>query len=502
MPAPYHRGARRWTNYHGTASADLIDHIELVNSAAVRGRDVLREVAGDVKTLLDQAKITGHSVRPVGAGWSPSPIAIVDGGWMVETARINRCFALSQADCASRVDGSRLMLVQAGACIDEVCDSAEELGLSLVTCGASNGQTLAGACATGTHGSVLGAGGVQDHIRAVQVVTPNGIFWIEGDAPLMTDAFIAETGSTPLRDDELLAACQVAVGAMGFVTALVIECTPIYMVRNIQKRARLTRAHIGQLSRGDYRGFSNEFGLDEDPHFVQIILNPFAAFTKDALLRFLYLRDYDASRPVPPRPLLGAGFDALTLIGKAMAHTDLFRAEILQAAMNAGYARQLDVNDPEAVATWGRTTEPHTPIADLFNGSVTVPRDTLDEVFDPLLAAFLSGGGGTVLTIRFMRRARGLLAPARFEESAVIDFDGPRGDVSHGSYRKVVAALDAQGFRFTRHWGKTNDLDAARVAHDYGDDYVRFRAAQARLMPDAADRAVFHSDALAHLGLI
>ncbi len=107
-----------------------------------------------------------------------------------------------------------------------------------------------------------------------------------------------------------------------------------------------------------------------------------------------------------------------------------------------------------------------------------------------------------MITLRFMKRAKGLLAPARFADNVVIDFDGPRSDVSHRSYRAVVASLDALGIRFTRHWGKTNDLDAARVARDYGDDYRRFRAAQRRIMTDPGDLVVFGSDCMAHLGLI
>lgn len=502
MPAPHRHGAQRWTNYHGTESADLADLVELTNSTAESGRDALREVARDVLALLQQARAAKIHVRPLGSGWSPSPICVVEGGWLVETRRINRCFRLDSQDVASGVDASRLMLVQAGATVDEVNDSAEEMGLSLTTGGASNGQTLAGAAATGTHGSVLSAGGIQDHIRALQVVTPSGIFWVEPQKPLMTAGFIADTGSTILRDDDVFAACLVAVGAMGFVTAMVIACEPIYMVRNIQKRARLTREHITRLADGDFRRFSRELGLDEDPYFAQVILNPFDPFDKDALLRLLYRRAFDPAIPPPPRPLAGAGYDALTLIGKAMAGFDLFRADVLQLAMRAGYAVQRDVDDPEAVATWGNTTEPHNPIANLFNGSVTMARADLERAFDPLIEAFLSGGGGTVVTLRFMKRAAGLLAPARFDDNVVIDFDGPRSDVSHRSYRAVVARLDALGIRFTRHWGKTNDLDAARVAHDYGADYHRFRAAQRRMMPDPGDLAVFGSDCLTHLGLI
>ncbi|MFN3820092.1 FAD-binding protein [Blastomonas sp.] len=502
MPAPIRHGRQSWTNYHGTASADLADLIELINSSADRARAALHEVAGDVLALLQAAKAAGVQVRPLGSGWSPSPISIVENGWLVETRRINRCWRLSADDVAPAVDASRLMLVQAGATVDEVNDSAEELGLSLTTGGASNGQTLAGAAATGTHGSVLTAGGIQDHIRALQVVTPSGIFWVEPREPVMAPDFVAATGSIILRDDDVFAACLVAVGAMGFVTALVIECEPIYMVRNIQKRGRLNRGHITQLARGGFRGFSREMALDEDPYFVQVILNPFDPFDKDALLRLLYRRGYDPTIPPPPRPLVGAGYDALTLIGKAMAGFDLFRADILQLAMRAGYAVQRDIDDPEAVATWGQTTEPHNPIANLFNGSVTMARDDLERAFDPLIDAFVSGGGGTVVTLRFMKRAAGLLAPARFADNVVIDFDGPRSDVSHRSYRAVVARLDALGIRFTRHWGKTNDLDAARVARDYGDDYRRFRVAQRRLMTDPGDLAVFGCDCLAHLGLI
>jgi hypothetical protein len=40
MPAPMHHGAQTWTNYHGTASADLADMVEL----AVRSSDCLAQL--------------------------------------------------------------------------------------------------------------------------------------------------------------------------------------------------------------------------------------------------------------------------------------------------------------------------------------------------------------------------------------------------------------------------------------------------------------------------
>jgi len=497
-------GQQVWTNYHQTAECNLKGRIELVNGDEENGRAHLKGVAETVLELLREARQYQIPVRPIGAGWSPSPINVVEDGWLVETLRLNRTYKLSaenlRADCD--VDADSLLLVQAGATVDEVYESAEEIGRSLRTGGASNGQSFAGACATGTHGSVWQAGGIQDHVRAVQLVTPDRILWIEPEKGVLSDAFIAQTGSEIIRDDRIFAAAQLHVGAMGFVTAMLIETDPIYMVQNIQKAARIKREHIDWLCRGEFKRFSCEFGLHEEPYFQQLIMNPFDPFDKKSLLRFLYKRPYDPGVPPSPPGDMGAGYDALTLLGKAMAESDLFKAEILQLAMEQAYPDNRNVDDPPAIATWGHTTEEHAPIASLFNGSVTLDRSKLSEAFDLIIDSFRRGGGGTVVTLRFVRKAKGLLAPAHWPENVVIDFDGPNVESSHEGYKKVVEALDDAGIPFTRHWGKTNNLDEHRVMRDYEQNFADWKWAQAQVMPDAADRQVFANDELVKLGLI
>jgi hypothetical protein len=289
---------------------------------------------------------------------------------------------------------------------------------------------------------------------------------------------------------------------MGFVTAMLIETDPIYMVQNIQKAAKISREHIDWLCRGEFKKFSCAFGLNEVPYFQQVILNPFDPFDKKCLLRFLYKRPFDASIPPPPPRDMGAGYDALTLLGKAMAQSDLFKGAIMQFAMEQGYPDNRDVDDPPAIATWGHTTEEHAPIASLFNGSVTLDRNKLSEVFDLIIDSFRLGGGGTVVTLRFVRQAEGLLAPAHWPDNVVIDFDGPNVESSHKGYKKVIEALDDAGIAFTRHWGKTNNLDERRVQRDYGQKFADWKWAQAQVMPDPADRQVFANDELVKLGLI
>lgn len=497
-------GQQIWRNYHKTAECNVKARIELANGEEANGRAYLKGVADSVLALLKEAKQYNIPVRPIGAGWSPAPINVVEDGWLVETMRLNRVFKLDSGalhvDC--NIASEALLLVQCGATVDEVYESAEQLGRSLQTGGASNGQSFAGACATGTHGSVWRAGGIQDHVRAIQLVTPERILWIAPAKAVLSDEFVAQTGSGIIRDDQIFAACQVHVGSMGFVTAMLIETDPIYMVQNIQKAVKIDREHIDWLSAGEFTKFSREFGLNEEPYFQQLILNPFDPFDKKALLRFLYKRPFDPTIPPPPPSQMGAGYDALTLLGKAMASTDLFKAEILQMAMEKGYPNDRDVGDPAAIATWGNTTEEHSPMGDLFNGSVTLERSQLSAAFDLIIDSFREGGGGTVVTMRFLHKAQGLLAPARWEDNVVIDFDGPNVDSSHRGYKQVIAALDEANIPFTRHWGKTNNLDESRVKQDYGQAFDDWKSAQAQIMSDPADRKVFANPELQKLGLI
>src|SRR3546814_20990027 len=118
------------------------------------------------------------------------------------------------------------MLVEAGALVDEVSDKFEAQARSLWTSGAGNGQTFAGAAATGTHGSMIARGGIQDHIRAVQVVTPDGIHWIDPATGVMNDAFLASLGSRPLSHDDVFPAAQLPGAAPGRITPLVVASVP------------------------------------------------------------------------------------------------------------------------------------------------------------------------------------------------------------------------------------------------------------------------------------
>ncbi|WP_260580360.1 FAD-binding protein [Sphingopyxis sp. PET50] len=272
--------AGRWTNYHGTGVCENAARFALRSGDAARGRDELAIAAAAVRDWLAAAQREGKRVRPLGAGWSPSNVNICSDAWLLHTRRFNRCFRVASGDVRPGVDAAGLMLVEAGALVDEVSDKLEEQQRSLWTSGAGNGQTFAGAAATGTHGSMVVRGGIQDHIRAVQLVTPGGVHWIEPAAGVMSDAFIAATGSVPLRDDDVFAAAQLPIGALGIITALVVDSVPKFLVRPIQNLRKVDRVAIDWLAAGDFRRFSAAYALDRDPDFVQMIVNPYKPFKR------------------------------------------------------------------------------------------------------------------------------------------------------------------------------------------------------------------------------
>lgn len=501
MPVVALGPADRWVNYHGTGSCERATRFALRSGDAARGRDELAAAARAVQGWLAEAQAAGKRVRPLGAGWSPSNVNIASDAWLLHTRRFNRCFRIGPDDVRPGIDASALMLVEAGALVDEVSDKLEEQGRSLWTSGAGNGQTFAGACATGTHGSMVRHGGIQDHIRAVQIVTPGGIHWVEPASGVMADDFITAAGATALRDDAVFAAAQLPVGALGIVTALVVDSVPKYLVRPIQNLRRVDRAALDWLAAGDFRRFSAAYALDRDPDFVQMIVNPYKPFKRPAMLRFLYAEPWrdDYARATPAE--LGAGHDALSLLGRLLDDYPWARGALLQFAMKLGYAAGPDVDDPPVFGSWGEGLDTHRPLADLFNASVTIDRADLAHAFELICAVYARHGGSTVVTVRFMERAQGLLAPARFPHNAVIDFDGPRSDRTAEAYARVVELLDAEGVAFTRHWAKSCNLDGARVASDYGEDYRRWIAARDRLIPDPVHRELFRSEVLDGLGL-
>jgi hypothetical protein len=502
MPAE-RNGPQVWTNYHETFRSSVLDRIELNRAAGANVREILRANAAEVQALLREARNRANPipVRPVGAAWSLSALNMAEAGWVMQTTRLSNIAPLSAARIrpGSPFAAGSLFLLQAGITIDRISDVVEAAGRSLRSNGASNGQTIAGAIATGTHGSVLECGGVQDHIRAIQIVTPSANFWVEPKAGVLTDDYIAEFNAMPLRADDLFAAAVVHLGAMGFVNAVVIETAPIYLVEVVQTKRQLGRADIQRLADGDYQGFSDSIRPRGAPYYIQVILNPYHPYAERSLIRMLYKLPF-APRPPPDPERATAGHDVMNLVGAVLGQLPQANAAMLQLLMDNQYP-ELPGNGPRVIGTWGQNVAAHVKMDNLFSASLAVPRARIVDALDAMVPAYVAGQGETAMTLRFVERSAGLLAFTQFDHNCVIDFDGAHTPPSLQAFRNVLAALDGAAIPFRRHWGKINELDADRVERDYAASLPRWRAARDAILGDAGDRNMFRNAEHVRLGL-
>jgi len=484
-----------WKNYHETVAQrvrrlEMVDHPPTADCAAW-----LRTGARLVGEQLGR----GADVRPLGTSWSFSRLSQTEGD-VFSTKRLSAVWPLAPSQLAAGVSGRQLRLVAGGTKIKDLNQALEAQLLSLRTSGASNGQSVAGATATGTHGSVPAYGGFQDHVRGLHLVTgPERSIWLE-PSPFLSPAFTAGFASEHRTDPVLFDAALVHLGGMGFVNAMLIEAADRFLVGVVQRKVTLGRDAIDELAAGRFDLVAARIGFP-DPYFLQVILNPFRPWDRSALIRLLV--------PLPERAELAAAeflggildLDPLNALGEVIRWLpDGARGQVIAILMRKLYPVTPAPGTAPAPLPWSATTPDHRKVGDLYSTGIAIERTRLGEALDAMLPAFRrNDGGDAVCTLRFVRASAGALAIARDPHNVVVDFDGLRTAASRKAYGRALAALDGANIPSRQHWGKLSHLDAARVRRDHGDAVDRWRAARSTLLgPDAAS---FRSRALIDWGL-
>ncbi|MDX6620981.1 MAG: hypothetical protein QOK36_3367 [Gaiellales bacterium] len=186
-----------WTNWVGNQS--FAAHL-----AAPASED-------EVVEYVRSAIASGTGIRAAGAGHSFTPL-IETSGTVLTTDRLRG---------VTGIDGARRQVTALpGTRIGEFGDPLWEAGLALANQGDIDTQAIAGAVATGTHGSGLQLQSFSAALRACRIV--NGV----GEV-----VEIDETSPDRLR------AAQVAVGMLGVMTSLTLAVAPAYrLVERIDHR--------------------------------------------------------------------------------------------------------------------------------------------------------------------------------------------------------------------------------------------------------------------------
>jgi len=489
---------RLWTNKHRNISEPIWRYHDVFNHSAGElpfASEVWRGGLARLQSILAEAQSEGRRLRAVGAAWSLSHCAVCPDV-MVNILPLNDHHVGLSADevSTSEVDPSCLVFAQCGTGVRELSETLEDKGLSLPTSGASNGQTIAGAISTGTHGSARRVGSMQDFILGLHLLAENGrSYWIErASKPIVSTAFCERLGATLLRDDNLFRAAVVSFGSFGIIHAVLFEAAPGYLLEVHRRRYDWSQV-ADVVSTLDMSALDLPYPSEEPFHF-DVSVNPYCSGPggQGAVVTAMYKREF---QQVAPRKtsdvVMVPGVDLLALSGRFAKCCPLTIAR----GVNAMFDSMMKATERPPLGTHGQVF-PSTPMVgrslstelgvDLANA-----RAAVDILIDTARKYPFPGLFG----LRYVQRSDAFLAFTKFDTTCTIEMTGAGGDRTREFYRRAWAALDSARIPFTQHWGKVNNTIDENIRQRWGsavDDWLGAR----RSLLSPAGRALFSNDLL------
>jgi FAD/FMN-containing dehydrogenase len=124
-----------------------------------------------------------ESVKAIGSGWAYGGVAVDDSTQnvismnalsMALNGKATKAIIPGALRDGLKKDAARYLHVEAGIKVWSLNCMLDDLKLAMPTLGGSNGQSIAGAIATGTHGANVNARPIADAVAAIHLVGPGG----------------------------------------------------------------------------------------------------------------------------------------------------------------------------------------------------------------------------------------------------------------------------------------------------------------------------------------
>ncbi len=208
--------ARNWRNWSGL--------VRFKPAALGQPRSL-----GELQAVIRETVDGGLTIRVAGSGHSFVPLVATDGVLL----SLDHLTGIESID-----DGNAVLW--AGTRLQPLGHELSTRGYGMLNLGDINKQSIAGAVATGTHGTGLGLGSISSQVKALTLVLASG------------DTVTCSANENPA----LFAAARVSLGALGVIAKLTIALQPRYKLRLIKKTMDLDEclAEAPQLA-ADHRHF-------------------------------------------------------------------------------------------------------------------------------------------------------------------------------------------------------------------------------------------------------
>ena len=477
-----------WNNLHENVQLTVSEYHELWNPMPPRSTRIPEDVRATtalVCSILADAAARGKTVRTVGGAWSLSPVA-TSKDIMLGTRNLNLWFPVAKVslDTSTRHDQKRIHYMQCGSSVGEVYSRLEDRKLTLPTSGASNGQTIAGAVSTGTHGSAFTYGAIQECIVGIHLITgPNpatdSILLERASDPVASQSLAQRLGARIVRDDDKFNAALVSFGAMGFVMGYIINAEPLYHLeswRRVVPYDGLVKALMTTLDVDLVPMIVPSLPVHADKIWhVEVVLNP-----HDPANAYLTIMErWDTNRQLSAPEPVGTstpGDDLLSVIGGLTSALPSSAGPATSTLLNMTFGDR----GPVVATPRGTFTAPTVRGAAL-SVEVGVPHDRSVDAVDLLMSCPEIKKYAGIIACRFVKASSALLAFTQFPVTCTIELPGVKNAHTQHFYDAAYAKFFASDIPVTAHWGQIYPVGDEILAA-YGTNLHRWLAARRALL--------------------
>ena len=447
------------------------------------GLNALRQIVIDTELAQKEA-------RGVGGQWSLSGAAITPN-YMLNTMPLNSIdigFKETSLVGDWKSISDQVVFSQCGASIKELNLALAKKKLSLSTSGASNGQTIAGAVSTGTHGSTVKFGSMQDFIIGIHMVGEAGQhYWIEeASNPVVSQQFINSIGATLKQDDDLFRSALVSFGSFGLIHGLLLKAEPIYLLE----------VHRMFMSYNDVSSAINTLDVShlnlprgsELPHHFEININPYADPSENdsVAVTATYKLPYedDHSRPNDPGLSTIPGADLMGIIGNV---TELI-PDLIPAAIKALFTSSIKTLNGEKW-TLGEAYDTNKIFGKADSCEIGVDLNDAKQATEIIISTAKDYPFPGLIALRYVKQSNALLAFTKYPISCAIELPAAYSSRSIEFYKKVLTNFETQGISYTLHWGQYNDyLTLDKLKASYGDAVDKWIASRKAFLPTTGQK--------------